>query len=145
MQVCSRLALIISALTLGACGTETLTSPPAASLSVTTVKTIGVSPTHLSFIWYPFRHTLPPSQTVKISNLGSGTMAWTATKTGWLKLSSKSGTAPSTVTVSIITSATGVGVNGSRPQSLSGAIKVSATEATNTPLTVPVVLYIRYY
>ena len=64
---------------------------------------------------------------------------------GWLKLSSKSGTAPSTVTVSINTSATGVGVNGSRPQSLSGAIKVSATEATNTPLTVPVVLYIRYY
>ena len=42
MQVRSRLALIISALTLGACGTETPTSPPAASLSVTTVKTIGV-------------------------------------------------------------------------------------------------------
>ena len=58
----------------------------------------------------------------------------------WVKLSSKSGTAPSTVTVSINTSATGVGVNGSRPQSLSGAIKVSATGATNTPLTVPVVL-----
>ena len=64
----------------------------------------------------------------------------------WLKLSSKSGTAPSTLTVSINTSALPpIGINGWRPQSLSAAIKVSATGATNTPLIVPVGLIIRYY
>jgi uncharacterized lipoprotein YbaY len=147
MQACPRLALITSVLILGACGSETPTSPPVPSLSVTAVKTIGVSPTRLVFIWYIRRNTLPPSQTLKISNLGTGTLAWTATKSTWLKLSSTSGTAPSSVTVSFKPSGIipPIGFNGYRPQSLSGAIKVSATGATNTPLTVPVTLYIRYY
>jgi uncharacterized lipoprotein YbaY len=148
VQVRRPLAFIIWALTLGACGSETPTSPPAASLSSTTaVKTIGVSPTRLSFIWYARRNTLPPSQVLKISNLGSGTLAWTATSSTWLKLSSKSGTAPSSVTVWFNPSGIQppIGYNGYRPQSLSGSIKVSATGATNTPLTVPVTLYIRYY
>jgi hypothetical protein len=137
----------MSALILGACGTETPTSPPAASLSVTAVKRIGVTPTRLSFIYYPFRQTLPPSQTLKISNLGTGTLAWTAISSSWVKLSSKSGTAPSTVTVRFnpLGIQPPLGFNGYRPQYLSGSIKVSATGATNTPLTVPVTLYIRYY
>lgn len=147
MRVRPRLALIISALVVGGCGTDTPTSPSTASLSLTAVKTIGASPTRLSFIWYPFRHTLPPSQTLKISNLGSGTLAWTATSSTWIKLSSKSGIAPSTVTVSFNPSGISppIGFNGYRPQSLSGSIKVSATGASNTPLSIPVVLYIRYY
>ena len=145
MQVRPRLALIISALILGACGSETPTSPSVESFSVTAVRTIGVSPTRLYFIWYARRNTLPPSQVLKISNLGSGTLAWTATSSSWLKLSSKSGTAPSSVTVSFNPSGTGVGINGYRPAGLSGSIKVSATGATNTPLTVPVGLIIRYY
>jgi hypothetical protein len=146
MQVRPYLTLLISALALGACGTETPTSPPAASLNVTAVKTIGVSPTSLHFLWYARRNTPVPSQVVKISNLGSGTLAWTATtSTAWLKLSPKSGTAPSSLTVSFYPPGTLVGINGYRPQSLSGSIKVSATGATNTPLTVPAVLYIRYY
>lgn len=127
-------------------------APPALPVSVphaltTAVKTIGVSPTRLAFIWYATRHTLPPSQVLKISNLGSGTLTWTAASTSWLKLSSKSGTAPSTVTVWFSPSPWNppIGYNGYRPGSLSGSIKVSATGATNTPLTVPVVLYIRYY
>ena len=146
MPVRLPLALIISTLTLGACGSDTPTSPPAASLSVTALKTIGVSPTRLSFIWYPRRHILPSSQVLKISNLGGGTLAWTATTSrSWVKLSSKSGTAPSSVTVSINTSLIPIGVNGYRPQSLSASITVSAVGATNTPLTVPVGLIIRYY
>jgi hypothetical protein len=148
MQVLRGLALIISALTLGACGPETPTSPPAASLgSVTSVKTIGVSPTSLSFIWYARRNTLPPSQLLKISNLGFGTLTWTATSGSWIRLSSKSGTAPSSVSVSFNPSGINppIGLNGWRPSSLSGSIKVSATGAANTALTVPVLVFIRYY
>jgi hypothetical protein len=98
-------------------------------------------------MWYPRRHTLPPSQVLKISNLGPGALAWSATTTSWVRLSSKSGTAPSTVTVSINPSGITppIGFNGYRPGSLSGSIKVSATGATNTPLTVSVGSIIRYY
>jgi len=55
--------------------------------------------------------------------------------------------AASTVTVSFTPSPWNppIGYNGYRPGSLSGAIKVSATGATNTPLTVPVGVIIRYY
>jgi hypothetical protein len=84
---------------------------------------------------------------LKISNLGSGALAWSATTTSWVRLSSKSGTAPSTVAVSINPSGINppIGFNGYRPGSLSGSIKVSVTGATNTPLTVPAGLIIRYY
>jgi len=109
------------------------------------VKTIGVSPTSLHFLWYALRSTPVPSQVLKISNLGSATLTWTATSSPWLKLSRKSGTAPSTVTVSFYGPGNHVGIFGYRPPSLSGSIKVSATGATNTPLTVPVSLIIRYW
>lgn len=146
MPVRPHVALIISALTLGACGTETPTSPVvAASPNVTAVKTIGVSPTSLHFFWYALRSTPVPNQVLKISNLGSGTLTWTATSSTWLKLSPASGTAPTSVTVKFYAPGTHVGLYGYRPPSLSGYIKVSATGATNTPLTVPVGLIISYH
>jgi len=109
------------------------------------VKTIGVSSTGLGFIWSALRNNPVPSQALTISNLGSGTLAWTATtSSAWLKLSRTSGTSPSSVTVSFDPAGTLVGINGFRPPGLSGSIKVSATGATNTPLTIPVTLIIRY-
>jgi hypothetical protein len=51
--------------------------------------------------------TGPPSQSVQIRNGGSGTLTWTATTStadsaAWLTLNPKSGTAPATVTASIV-------------------------------------------
>lgn len=51
----------------------------------------------------------PASQTIQVRNAGQGTLNWTATKStsdggNWLTISAASGTAPSNVTVGIVTS-----------------------------------------
>src|SRR5262249_51400308 len=74
------------------------------------------------------------SQTLNISNTGSGTLNWTASSNQtWLSVSPTSGTAPSAPSVS-------VNITGLTAGTYNGAITVSATGATNTPVTVPVTL-----
>ncbi len=135
------------------CGAETaptaVSGEPAAgntaSPSQTAAPTIGVSPTSLSFFMYVFRPLPPPSQTLKITNLGGGTLTWTATSNrSWLKIGPKTGTAPSTVTVSVDRAALPIGINGYRPSSLQASITVSAVGASNTPQKVPVTLSLSY-
>src|ERR1017187_8593589 len=53
--------------------------------------------------------TTPPAQSIQIRDGGAGTLNWTASAStadggGWLSVSALSGTAPSTVTVSLVTS-----------------------------------------
>jgi hypothetical protein len=69
----------------------------------------------------------PPSQTLAITNIGLGTLNWTATKdSAWLNLSSYSGTAPSNVTINAS--------NAGRPAGLYiDSIQVSDPTATNNP------------
>jgi hypothetical protein len=69
----------------------------------------------------------PPSQTLAITNIGLGTLNWTATKdSAWLNLSSYSGTAPSNVTINVS--------NAGRPAGLYiDSIQVSDPTATNNP------------
>lgn len=132
---------------LSGCRAETgPTGPDAGSLSLTAAPGIGLAPTRLSFVYY-FRQRLPPSsQVLKITNLGGGTLAWTATSSpSWLKIQPKTGTAPSAVTVSVDPAVLPIGYNGSRPGLLQANITVSAVGASNTPQSVPVVLYIHYY
>ena len=109
-----------------------------------TVPVIGVSPTSFRFLVYAFRPSYnPPGQKLSITNLGGGALIWTARKSGyWLKLSSTSGTAPSTVTVSVNRASIPIGINGYRPRYLQGAITVSAAGATTQ--TIPVLLTISY-
>jgi hypothetical protein len=59
---------------------------------------------------FPPSSTNPPSQSVQIRAAGSGALQWTLLTTtsdggAWLSASSKSGTAPSTVTVKVVNSA----------------------------------------
>jgi hypothetical protein len=59
---------------------------------------------------FPASSTNPPSQTVQIHPAGWGAVKWTLTTStsdggAWLSVSSKSGTAPSTVTVKVVNSA----------------------------------------
>jgi hypothetical protein len=108
--------------------------PTTASLSLTTAApTIVLSHTSLRFC-IPFSggytRACGSRGTLGISNIGGGTLNWTAIKNAsWLKRWSRSGTAPSTMVVRV----DGTGVP---PGSYVGWIKVWATGATNSPQTV---------
>ena len=78
----------------------------------------------------------PGSQTVSISNSGTGTLNWTASVTSgasWLSVSPQSGAAPSTITASVNIAGLAAGV-------YNGNIAVAATGATNTPQNIFVAL-----
>jgi uncharacterized protein (TIGR03437 family) len=63
---------------------------------------LAVAPQALTFN-YSVGDPAPAAQTVSITNTGGGTLSWTASTSGeyWLTLSPASGTAPSTLSVSI--------------------------------------------
>ncbi|MFL6274634.1 MAG: S8 family serine peptidase [Blastocatellia bacterium] len=95
--------------------------------------TIGVSPSSMSFS-ATAGGANPASQSLSISNTGGGTLNWTGSANQtWLSVSPTSGTAPSATTVS-------VNISGLAAGTYNGAITISATGATNTPVTVPVTL-----
>jgi uncharacterized protein (TIGR03437 family) len=82
----------------------------------------------------------PASQTVSISNAGSGTLNWTATASpngggNWLSVSPPSGTNSGSLTVSVSTAGLAAGTYG-------GSILVAAAGAGNSPLSIAVTLTI---
>lgn len=95
--------------------------------------TIASAPSSLQFN-YTLGGTAPDSQTVQITNSGSGTLAWTATASdAWLSVSPASGTAPSTLTISVSPSGLSAGT-------YNGTVQVASTGASNTPQTIAVTL-----
>ena len=100
-----------------------VTSPPVPSA------TIGATPASLSFAATQGGAN-PASQTLSISNSGSGTLNWTASDSApWLRLSRTSGTNNGVIIVSVITGTTVVGT-------YNGTITLSATGIAS--VTVPV-------
>ena len=94
---------------------------------------IGVSPSSLSFT-ATAGGANPANQTLTISNTGGGSLTWTASDNAtWLSVSPASGTAPSSATVSVNSSGLAAGT-------YNGSITISATGATNSPVSVPVTL-----
>jgi uncharacterized protein (TIGR03437 family) len=97
--------------------------------------TLAVTPASLQF-GYTTGGTAPSAQSLQIANGGTGTLTWAATSSmSWLTLSASSGTAPSTVSVS-------VSVAGLSAGTYTGAIQVTATGASNSPLSIPVTLVV---
>ncbi len=127
---------VASTVVLAACSSDTPTSPPTASQTLTAASpAIGLMPTSLR-LCYPggggSTRVCYSSGFLSIRNTGGGALDWTATKSStWLKISPKSGTAPSTMKVSV--DGTGL-LRGS----YYGRIRVWATGATNNPQTVVV-------
>jgi hypothetical protein len=122
-------AAMLMATLLTGCGAETApTAVPgeqaainAASPGATAAPTIGLSPTSLRFFMYVFRPLQPSDQALKITSTGGGTLVWAATSNrSWLKIGPQTGTAPSTVTVSVDRAALPIGINGYRPSSPRG-------------------------
>ncbi len=118
-------------------GTVTISAPGASNSPLTipvtlSVETAALSTTPSSLAFFAASGTNPAAQTLQIRNLGIGTMNWTASKTsGWLSLSTTSGTAPSTITVSADSGASGNG-------SFTDTITVTAAGAANSPANIPV-------
>ena len=95
--------------------------------------TIVVAPASLTF-QYAIGGASPSGQVIQLTNNGGGVLNWTATSNAsWLSVSPASGTAPSTLTVSVVPSGLAAGTYG-------GSIQVSSAGASNTPATVPVTL-----
>jgi uncharacterized protein (TIGR03437 family) len=110
----------------------------AITVMVNPQSTLAVSPTTLQFT-APLGGTAP-NQSIQITNSASGTLNWTATAAvtsgaGWLSLSPSSGTAPSTLTVSVAPAGLAAGT-------YTGTISVAAAGASNTPASIGVTLIV---
>ena len=95
--------------------------------------TIGASPSSLQFS-YTVGATTPDPQSVQLTNGGSGTLSWTATTDqSWLSVTPSSGTAPSTLSISVSPGSLSAGA-------YTGNVQITASGASNTPLTIGVSL-----
>jgi uncharacterized protein (TIGR03437 family) len=119
----------------GVAGVDSIGVRAVASVSSTA---LSLTPTSLSFAYTLGAATPPASQSLSISNSGSGTLAWTAavsTSASWLSIDSSSGTAPSTVNASVSPGSLSAGT-------YTGSITITATGASNSPATVTVTLVV---
>jgi uncharacterized protein (TIGR03437 family) len=114
---------------LAASGTDAL----AIEARVPNPSIIGAAPASLQFS-YTVGASAPTAQSISITNTGSGTLSWNATASAtWLTVSPASGTAPSSLSVSISTSGLSAGT-------YNGSVQIAASGASNTPFSVPVTL-----
>ncbi len=96
---------------------------------------LSTSQTGLTFST-PTAGTNPPSQSVLVSNTGTGTLSWTAVGTQpWLTLSPNSGTAPSTLSVGVLTTGLANGI-------YTDTVVITATGASGSPASVSVTLVV---
>jgi uncharacterized protein (TIGR03437 family) len=122
-------------------GTITITatgasnSPQAVSVTLTVTApapTISLSTSQATFT-YTVGSAASSAQSISISNAGGGTLAWSASSnSSWLS-ATPSGTAPSTLAISVNPSGLSANI-------YSGAIALTATGATNSPQTISVKL-----
>lgn len=92
---------------------------------------ISGSPASIQF-GYIVGGTAPASQSVQITNSGSGTLGWIATaNAAWLSVSPASGTAPSALSVSVSPAGLSAGT-------YTGNIQITASGASDTPFSVAV-------
>jgi hypothetical protein len=121
----------------GYSGTVTISAPGASNSPITLQVTftvssaaLSLSPTRLTF--FGAVDSTPGIQTIQVSNVGTGAMNWTASKAqSWLTLSSTSGSAPSSLGVTVNPVATGTGT-------FNDTVTITAPGAANSPATVPV-------
>ena len=101
-----------------------------------TVTTIAVSKTQMQFRWTAGTAT-PTSQIVSMASATGSNLSWTVTggNASWLVLSPSNGPAPSNIVVSVNPVGLAVGV-------YNATITISSADAGNSPLTVPVTLWV---
>ena len=103
---------------------------------------IGVAPAHLTFRVYAFvPGSDPPPQTLAVNSLGGSAMVWSAHSTaGWITLMHAGGAAPGRLQVEVSRAGLHLGLNGYRPQALTGTITVSSAGATEVQIPVSILI-----
>jgi uncharacterized protein (TIGR03437 family) len=111
----------------------------AINIMTVSASAIALSPANLNF-GYTLGASAPPAQTIQLT---AGTLAWTAaastssagTSTGssWLSVSPTSGTAPSSLSVSVSAASLAAGT-------YTGTIQITSSGVSNSPLSVTVTL-----
>ncbi len=118
-----------------AAGAQNSPQTVSVTLTISASPVLSVSPSSLSFS-AAAGGSNPASQSVQITNPGTGTLSFTDSKSqSWLTVSPSSGSAPATLTVS-------VKIAGLQAGTYTDSIQVSAAGAQNSPQTVPVTLTI---
>jgi uncharacterized protein (TIGR03437 family) len=118
----------------------TLTIPVTLTVTSTPIipVTIGVSPSSLQPVSFQTGGANPASQTLAISVSTGAALSFTASATtssggAWLSVSPTTGTTPSNITVSVNPASLAAG-------SYSGTVTISASGASNSPLSLPITL-----
>lgn len=112
---------------------EVPTGSDSINVMLAPASTIAVAPASLQFA-YTTTGAVPAPQSVHLSNTGGGTLAWSAvTDASWLAVTPSSGTAPSTLSVSVSPAGLSAGT-------YLASIEISAAGATNSPVAVAVTL-----
>jgi uncharacterized protein (TIGR03437 family) len=94
---------------------------------------IAAAPSSLQFA-YTAGGAVPAAQSIQITNTGTGTLTWTAAASdSWLSVTPASGTAPTTLSVSVSPAALSAGT-------YNGTVTITASGASNSPLSVGVTL-----
>ncbi len=106
------------------------------TVTVAATPSLTVSPSALTFTYSPGESSSPPAQLISVGSSGS-TLAFSTSASGgsWLALSPPAGTTPATVSVS-------VKAGGLTPGQYAGTVTITATGASNGPLTVSVKLMV---
>lgn len=123
-----------TAISVTAPGATPKTIPVTLTLTAaTSTPAIGLNTTSLGFAG-TVGGANPSAQTIAVSNVGSGTLSWTASdNAAWLALSPASGTNSGTVTAS-------VNMTGLAAGTYNGIITIAASGSTNSPRQIPVSL-----
>jgi hypothetical protein len=133
---------ILAALCLTACEATTDPGDGGGGKEVKTGTAIGVAPTRLTFRVYAFAPQRdPPPQTLVVNRVGGGGLVWSArTTAGWISLERAGGQAPGRLQVAISRASLHLGLNGYRPQELTGMVTVSSAGAATVQIPVSVLI-----
>jgi len=133
---------IMAALCLTACEATTAPDDGGGGKEVKSGAAIGVAPARLIFRVYAFTpRSDPPTQTLAVSSTGGGSLVWSArTTAGWISLGHPAGQAPGQLQVAVSRASLHLGLNGYRPQALTGMITVSSAGAATVQIPVSVLI-----
>jgi hypothetical protein len=133
---------IMAALCLTACQATTALDDGGGGKEVKTGAAIGVAPARLTFRVYAFvPQSDPPPQTLAVNSVGGGSLVWGArTTAGWISLGNAGGQAPGRLQVTVSRAGLHLGLNGYRPQALTGMITVSSAGAATVQIPVSVLI-----
>jgi BACON domain-containing protein len=103
---------------------------------------IAVAPQSLTFQIYAFAPQVdPPAKTLAVSSVGGGSMVWSARSTAhWISLGHAGGSAPGQLQVAVSRAGLHLGLNGYRPQGLTGMITVSSAGAAQVQIPVSILI-----